>query len=513
MSKSTQSWEPSVAIIGAGCSGIILGLKLKAIGFHNFVIYERDSDVGGTWLTNTYPVSLYRKSSHGAYSNSKLYTIARGVDANWQKLARDNGLYEHCQFRTSFINAKWDDSTSSYRIRLKEGTRFGPDAPDSQSINNGRSGAYDGQIVEKEHNVLVSCIGGFSFPLIPKMNGLPNPYKDDKPILEKPDEILARFSHAAATRDDLTEQHGEDKFKGLVLHPSRWPRQGVDLHDKKVIVFGNGCSGQKVESIAQALPFPRIYPIGMCVVVVPLQQQMAKRYRGEGAEYLESLSKPNVETVTSPVERFTEHGFVTADGTSHEVDVVVLATGYDVTASTLDVTGRDGLRASTAILGDDSPRGYRGLALPKFPNHWLCLSLNTAPGHGSVLTNIEVQAAYITQCINAMRTFGVKVLEVKEEPTREYNAWLDRRLENTVWAKGSSFYRLGKERNGRIFTNWPAPIALYWWQNSSPKWQDWIGADQIAAKAQSRQRRMMVDIALALVGLAYFWTKFGPKWV
>jgi hypothetical protein len=67
--------------------------------------------------------------------------------------------------------------------------------------------------------------------------------------------------------------------------------------------------------------------------------------------------------------------------------------------------------------------------------------------------NIEVQAAYITQCVNAMRKFGVKVLEVKEEPTREYNAWLDRRLENTVWAKGSSFYRLGKNRNGRIFVS------------------------------------------------------------
>lgn len=95
--------------------------------------------------------------------------------------------------------------------------------------------------------------------------------------------------------------------------------------------------------------------------------------------------------------------------------------------------------------------------------------MNTAPGHGSyvslkacfrrgswrlsysVLTNIEVQAAYITQCVNAMRKFNVKVLEVKEEPTREYNAWLDRRLENTVWAKGSSFYRLGQNRNGRIF--------------------------------------------------------------
>lgn len=48
------------------------------------------------------------------------------------------------------------------------------------------------------------------------------------------------------------------------------------------------------------------------------------------SNYLSTLKQPNVETVTSPVERFTEHEFVTADGKSHEVDVVIMATGYDV---------------------------------------------------------------------------------------------------------------------------------------------------------------------------------------
>lgn len=90
----------------------------------------------------------------------------------------------------------------------------------------------------------------------------------------------------------------------------------------------------------------------------------------------------------------------------------------------------------------------------KYPSlRFLLMRYSNHPPVLSVLTNIEVQAAYITQCINAMRTFGVKTLEVKEAPTREYNAWLDRRLENTVWAKGSSFYRLGKNRNGRIFVS------------------------------------------------------------
>ena len=158
---------------------------------------------------------------------------------DWQKLARDNGLYEHVKFRTSLMNAKWDESSSSYRLRLKKGTRFGPDAPDAASV----SSIEKEKIIEESYNILISCIGGFSFPLVPKMNGLPNPYKDDKPILEKPDELMQSFSHTAAHHGETAQADEPDKFKGLVLHPSRWPRQGVDLSNKKVIVFGNGCSG------------------------------------------------------------------------------------------------------------------------------------------------------------------------------------------------------------------------------------------------------------------------------
>jgi hypothetical protein len=60
-------------------------------------------------------------------------------------------------------------------------------------------------------------------------------------------------------------------------------------------------------------------------------------------------------------------------------------------------------------------------------------------------------------------------------------------------------------------TNWPGPVALYWWQNSSPKWEDWIGADAIAAKAKSKRRRMIIDVVLAVTGLLYFWFKFARK--
>jgi hypothetical protein len=51
---------------------------------------------------------------------------------------------------------------------------------------------------------------------------------------------------------------------------------------------------------------------------------------------------------------------------------------------------------------------------------YVMLGHNVAPGHTSVMINIEVQANYIAQVVKAQLQEGSKVIEVKEEPTRRY---------------------------------------------------------------------------------------------
>ena len=57
-----------VAVIGAGMSGILAGHRLAQAGV-DFVIYEKNDDVGGTWLENTYPGCRVDVSNH-VYSYS-----------------------------------------------------------------------------------------------------------------------------------------------------------------------------------------------------------------------------------------------------------------------------------------------------------------------------------------------------------------------------------------------------------------------------------------------------------
>jgi cation diffusion facilitator CzcD-associated flavoprotein CzcO len=62
----------------------------------------------------------------------------------------------------------------------------------------------------------------------------------------------------------------------------------------------------------------------------------------------------------------------------------------------------------------------RQMMYPGFPNMYVMLGHNVAPGHTSVMINIEVQANYIAQVVKAQLQEGSKVIEVKEEPTRRY---------------------------------------------------------------------------------------------
>ena len=92
-----------------------------------------------------------------------------------------------------------------------------------------------------------------------------------------------------------------------------------------------------------------------------------------GTEYLQSLRQSNVEVVTQSVARLTENGVVDSSGVERKVDVVICATGFDVTRPSYDIIGRDG-----RILGDewaDFPRGYLSIMAEGFPNMF-CKSIS-----------------------------------------------------------------------------------------------------------------------------------------
>src|SRR6185503_7503402 len=171
-------------------------------------------------------------------------------------------------------------------------------------------------------------------------------------------------------------------------------------------------------------------------------------------QWYPTLVKPNVNVATEGITEIRPEGIVTADGTLHECDVIVHATGFHVTDIPFArrVIGRDGRSLHDVWSG--SPQAYKGTAVPGYPNLFFLLGPNTGLGHNSIVYMIEAQIAYVMDALRTMRQSDTHALAVRPEAFRFWNDAVQRRLPPTVWNSGgcSSWYI---DANGLNTTIWP----------------------------------------------------------
>ena len=137
---------------------------------------------------------------------------------------------------------------------------------------------------------------------------------------------------------------------------------------------------------------------------------------------------------------------------------MVLGTGFAATdlVAPLEILGRAGTTLADAWEG--GAHAYLGLTVPGFPNLFLVYGPNTNTGNTSVVYFQEAQAGYIAQAARLLAALRGGTLEVREEVEAAYDAELVARLDRSVWATCSSWYRAA---SGRIVTNWPGSASEY----------------------------------------------------
>jgi cation diffusion facilitator CzcD-associated flavoprotein CzcO len=169
-------------------------------------------------------------------------------------------------------------------------------------------------------------------------------------------------------------------------------------------------------------------------------------------DYLPALTQPNVELVTSGIEQVTASGVDTRDGVAHQLDVLILGTGFTATdfLAPMQVRGLGGrdLRAQWR----EGARAYLGIAVPHFPNLFMMYGPNTNLGSGSIVYMLESQARYVGQAVSSLAADGGRPLVVRPEVEAAYDAKIQERLVTGVWSRCSNWYR---NANGRVTTNWP----------------------------------------------------------
>ncbi len=182
--------------------------------------------------------------------------------------------------------------------------------------------------------------------------------------------------------------------------------------------------------------------------------------------YYETYNRANVELVSlraNPIECITPNGIRMTDGSFHELDTLVLATGFDAMTGALlriDVRGAGGVALADKWAA--GPRTYLGIGMTGFPN----LFTITGPGSPSVLSNmlvsIEQHVDWTVDCIEYMRKHGHRRIE--PVPAAE-DQWVDHVNEvanGTLFPQGGSWY-LGANIPGkpRVFMPYAAGVGAY----------------------------------------------------
>lgn len=462
-----------VLIIGSGFAGIGMAIKLRERGITDVVILERAADLGGTWRDNRYPgcacdveSTLYSFSFAPNPDWSRTFSPQPEIQAYLWRVATEHGIVPLVRFNEEVTGARWDEAAAEWSVTstsgewraqsvvMANGALSDPIVPALPGLASFTGPAFhtaqwDTSIPLEGKRVAIIGTGASAIQVVPAIQ----PRVKKLLVLQRtPPWVLPRFDRAVpAWRRALYARIPlvQRLLRGLLhlrhellFQPFRHPslrrvfERLVGLHLR-----------HQVRDPALRRALTPSYALGCKRLLL-------------SDDYYPALTQPNVEVVTSPVSEIGPRTITTADGRTHDIDVLVLATGFRVTDPILAplVVGRGG--ASLADAWQGSPKAYMGTTVAGFPNLFMLMGPNTGLGHSSVILMAEAQFEHVLGVLLLAESRGVRALDPRAEAQARFVEWIDESLAPTVWNAGgcTSWYL---DRTGRNSALWPFGVDRF----------------------------------------------------
>lgn len=215
-------------------------------------------------------------------------------------------------------------------------------------------------------------------------------------------------------------------------------------------------------------------------------------------DYYPALASPKTTLETTKIARITPTGIELSDGTSHEHDIIVLATGFRTVEfmHPIKITGTSGTPLSDTWAKGAS--ALYGTVVPTLPNFGMFYGPNTNLGHNSIILMIEAQSRYLNALVSAVldaRNRGARIgLMPRGDRTDQFNREIQEVLGRSSFAdpKCGSWY---KNKEGRITNNWSGTVVEYQEMLSRVDWEDFeivgekgaVGGENGAEKTRASQ--------------------------
>jgi len=465
-----------IAIIGAGHSGICLGMQLKRAGMNEFLILEKAATLGGTWRDNTYPGA-------SCDAPSFLYSFSFAQKTDWSRrfawqpelLAYSvectvkSGLLPHIRYGAEVVAASFDESRSVWRVELRNG-----DSVEAQFLVTG---------VGQLHHPATPAIPGresfagvqfhsarwdHSVDLAGKRIAVIGNAASAVQFVPQIAPLASRLTIFQRSANWLLPRKDRLYSPRLQRRMTRWPALAKLRHDFQWFFFGELQLTPLMKQVKpvqwlarrKALAHLRrqVADPALRARLVPDYPIGAKRVLFND-DYYPALNRDNVRLVTERIERIEPAGVRSASGELVEADVIVFATGFHATdfLAPMSITGTGG-----RTLGEEWKAGahaYLGVTVSGFPNLFMLYGPNTNLGHNSILVMIEAQVGYVIDAIRRMDERRLRRIDVRREVMDAYNRELREDLAKSVWAADKqSWYKLA---DGTITNNWPHSTMRY----------------------------------------------------
>lgn len=189
-----------------------------------------------------------------------------------------------------------------------------------------------------------------------------------------------------------------------------------------------------------------------------------------GVNYLESLTKPNVEVVYGEIKEATERGCLCDNSKEYPVDILICATGFDTSFKPrFPVVAPSGENLQDKWAAN--PESYFGMAAADFPNYFVMLGPNCPIGNGPVLSAIEAQADWILKVIDRYQTNNITQFAPKGDAVRDFVEHKEQFMTKTVWADPCrSWYK--PRTDGPVVALWPGSTLHYIEAIKEVRWDD-----------------------------------------
>ena len=470
-------------IIGAGFSGIGAAIELDKAGLSDYLVVEAGDGVGGTWHWNTYPgiaVDIpsfsYQFSFEQSPQWSRTYAPGGELKAYAEHCVDKYGIRSRIRFNTKVLTAEFDDENSVWRVQTDPG------------------GVVTARFV-------ISACGVLTVPKLPDIDGVDTfagvtmhtaRWDHDQDLTGKRVAVIGTGASAVQVIPEIAPIAAQltvfqrtpiwcfPKFDVPLPAPARWAMRipGARLVQRLLsqafveLTFPIAAQYFTVFPLAKRMESAGRSYLRRQVHDPAVREQLTPRYAvgckrpGFHNEYLATFNRDNVRLVTEPIAKVTPEAVATTDGETHDVDVLILATGFKVmdidSVPTFAVTGSGG-RSLSRFWDEHRLQAYEGVSVPGFPNFFTVFGPYGYVG-SSYFALIEAQTHHIVRCLKRAGRSRATRVEVTEEANDRYFAEMMRKRHRQIFWQDScqlanSYYF---DKNGDVPLRPATTIEAYW---------------------------------------------------